>query len=70
MWMYFTGIDIGSTMTKVVVVDEQETILSSVIGPTGAEHRHLALAVMDEALGEAGLPIDRIDYIVATGYGR
>jgi len=68
--MVFTGIDIGSTMTKVVVVDEQETVLSSVIGPTGAEHRHLALSVMDEALGKAGLSIDLIDYIVATGYGR
>ena len=41
--MPFAGIDIGSTMTKVVIADEQEKILASHIGPTGAEHRHLAL---------------------------
>lgn len=68
--MPFAGIDIGSTMTKVVIVDEKETNLTSVIGPTGAEHRHLALKVMDEAIGQIGLSFDALDFIVATGYGR
>lgn len=68
--MLFAGIDIGSTMTKVVIVDEKETNLASVIGPTGAEHRHLALKVMDEAIGQIGLSFEDLDFIVATGYGR
>ena len=68
--MPFAGVDIGSTMTKVVIVDDRETILASVIGPTGAEHRHLALTVMHEAIGKAGLAFDQLDFIVATGYGR
>ena len=68
--MPFAGIDIGSTMTKVIVMDQQEKILASIIGPTGAEHRHLALKVMDEALQKAGLTLEEIDFIVATGYGR
>jgi len=68
--MPFAGIDIGSTMTKVVIVDDEGKILASHIGPTGAEHRHLALKVMDETLKEAGLSLDELDYIVATGYGR
>lgn len=68
--MPFGGIDIGSTMTKVVIADDQEQILASHIGPTGAEHRHLALAVMDETLSHAGLSIDQLRFIVATGYGR
>lgn len=68
--MLFAGIDIGSTMTKVVIVDEKETNLASVIGPTGAEHRHLALKVMDEAIGQIGLSFEALDFIVATGYGR
>jgi (R)-2-hydroxyacyl-CoA dehydratese activating ATPase len=68
--MPFAGIDIGSTMTKVVIVDEKETTLASVIGPTGAEHRHLALKVMDEAIGQIGLSFEALDFIVATGYGR
>ena len=68
--MPFAGIDIGSTMTKAIIVDHEEQILASVIGPTGAEHRHLALKVMDEALQKAGLAMEGLDFIVATGYGR
>ena len=68
--MPFAGIDIGSTMTKVVIVGDQGESLASVIGPTGAEHRHLALKVMDEAVKKCGLSFSRLDFIVATGYGR
>jgi len=66
--MYFAGVDIGSTMTKVVIMDE--VVLASVIGPTGAEHRRLANKVMEEALERASLSFDDLSYIVATGYGR
>ena len=68
--MYFAGIDIGSTMTKVVITDERDNCLSVVKGPTGAEHRRLANEVMQRALARADLHIDDISYIVATGYGR
>lgn len=68
--MGFAGIDIGSTMTKAVVIDTDGTVLSSVIGPTGAEHRHLALTVINEAIKKAGLLFDQLDFIVSTGYGR
>jgi (R)-2-hydroxyacyl-CoA dehydratese activating ATPase len=64
----FAGIDIGSTMTKVIVVGN--TIVSSLIGPTGPEHRRLANKVMEEALTKAGLSFDNLSCIVATGYGR
>jgi (R)-2-hydroxyacyl-CoA dehydratese activating ATPase len=68
MNQYFAGIDIGSTMTKVVVLGE--TVKASLIGPTGPEHRRLAHRVMEEALDRAGLKFDQLSYIVATGYGR
>jgi predicted CoA-substrate-specific enzyme activase len=67
---YFTGIDIGSTMTKVVLIDENDHLLSVIKGPTGPEHRRLANEVMREALDKAGLSIEDVSYIVATGYGR
>ncbi|MEK7374247.1 MAG: acyl-CoA dehydratase activase [Thermodesulfobacteriota bacterium] len=66
--MYFAGIDIGSTMTKIVIMDDE--INAQVIGPTGAEHRHLANKVMEEALSKAGIAFDELTYVVATGYGR
>jgi (R)-2-hydroxyacyl-CoA dehydratese activating ATPase len=66
---YFAGIDIGSTMTKVVIISG-DAILSSVIGHTGPEHRRLANKVMEEALAAASLTFAELAYIVATGYGR
>jgi len=68
--LYFAGVDIGSTMTKVVIVDEDGSIRSRIVGPTGAEHRRLANKVMEEALQQADLSFKRIEYVVATGYGR
>ncbi len=68
MSQYFAGVDIGSTMTKVVIMND--SVLASVIGPTGPEHRKLANRVMEEALGKAKLPFEAITYLVATGYGR
>jgi predicted CoA-substrate-specific enzyme activase len=65
---YFAGVDIGSTMTKVVIMNQ--ATLASVIGPTGPEHRKLANRVMEEALAEAKLAFEDITYVVATGYGR
>ena len=68
--MYFAGMDIGSTMTKAVIVDAGNQIQSVIKGPTGPEHRQLANEVMQNALAQAKLELDNITYIVATGYGR
>ncbi len=68
MTTYFAGIDIGSTMTKAVILGDG--VIASVIGPTGPEQRRLANKVMEEALRKAGLPFAAMTYIVSTGYGR
>lgn len=68
--MPFGGIDIGSTLTKVVIIDDEERLLSFLLGPTGAEHRRLAYRVMEEASREAGVEKEDLSFIVATGYGR
>ena len=68
--MYFAGVDIGSTMTKVVITDMTDKVLSAIKGPTGPEHRQLANEVMRMALEQANLQLDDISYVVATGYGR
>jgi predicted CoA-substrate-specific enzyme activase len=66
--IFFAGVDIGSTMTKVVIVGEGKEF--SLIGPTGPEHRKLAHRVMEQALSKAGIQFGDVTYIVATGYGR
>ena len=68
MTEYFAGIDIGSTMTKAVILEDG--VIASVIGPTGPEQRRLANRVMEEALRKTGLSFDAMTYIVSTGYGR
>jgi len=68
--LYFAGVDIGSTMTKVALIDESSNLVSAVKGPTGPEHRQLANEVMRQALEKVSLQIDDISCIVATGYGR
>jgi predicted CoA-substrate-specific enzyme activase len=65
---YFAGIDIGSTMTKVVITGD--TVMASVVQVSSPEHRKLAHKAMEDALLEANLSFDDITYIVATGYGR
>ncbi len=65
---YFAGIDVGSTMTKAVILNQG--IIASIIGPTGPEQRRLANKVMEEALKKAAISFKAITYIVSTGYGR
>jgi predicted CoA-substrate-specific enzyme activase len=65
---YFTGIDVGSTMTKAVILNNG--VIASIIGPTGPEQRRLANKVMEEALKRADISLQEITYIVSTGYGR
>jgi predicted CoA-substrate-specific enzyme activase len=57
-------------MTKVVLADESANLRAVIKGPTGPEHRQLANQVMQDALNRAGLSVEEISYIVATGYGR
>jgi len=57
-------------MTKVALIDEGERVLATTIRHTGAEHRRLAGEVLKEAVKAAGISIDDVSYIVATGYGR
>ena len=66
---YYAGIDIGSTMTKVIILTGEGDSVS-ITGPTGPEHRRLANRVMEKALDKAGLPFEAMTYIVSTGYGR
>ena len=65
---YFTGIDIGSTATKVVVLDEANMVDRFVI-PTGWSSKETAAEVA-RRLAESGRPVDEDMKVIATGYGR
>ncbi|MCX6007469.1 MAG: acyl-CoA dehydratase activase [Chloroflexi bacterium] len=68
--LFFAGIDIGSTMSKAVIIDADGVMRSYVVGPTGAEHRRRANKVMEDVMQKAGIILDEVAYIISTGYGR
>ena len=65
---YFIGIDIGSTCTKTVVLDEQKTLVKTWLLPTGWSSVDTAETVR-KALADEGFDIEKHP-VVATGYGR
>jgi len=64
------GIDIGSTYTKAIVIDEDRKILARNMRPTGFKLREVARDAYDECLRLGQLRSDDIDYVIATGIGR
>jgi predicted CoA-substrate-specific enzyme activase len=67
--MIAAGIDIGSSTSKAVLINEKG-LLSYSISPTGAESAGAARRVMDAVLAQAGIAPDAVSYVLATGYGR
>lgn len=67
--MITAGIDIGSTMTKALILKDGEVISSQVVA-TGAEHKKQAYSILEQTIGKAKLCLAEVDFIVGTGYGR
>lgn len=66
--MLAVGIDVGSTATKAVLLDGQG--LHYVIRPTGWSPRQVGSDAMNELLQQLGYDPQKVDIVVATGYGR
>ncbi len=64
------GLDIGSTYTKAVVLDDKHQIIARCMRLTGSRLQEVAAAVTDDATSIAGLNTDDIGYCIATGFGR
>jgi predicted CoA-substrate-specific enzyme activase len=68
--LYTCGIDVGSTYTKAVIVEESGSIRGQALSSTGFKLAEVSKQVFERALSDAGLPSSEISYIVATGFGR
>ena len=64
------GIDIGTSATKVVVINDRHDILGSAIHKTGANLETASEKAYALALGAAGLGSADVDYVASTGFGR
>ena len=69
--MTFTaGIDIGSTYSKAVIVDETKRIAGHALSHTSYKLAEISRQVYQDALKSAGLAESSVAYVVATGFGR
>lgn len=64
------GLDIGSTYTKAIIIDEDRTILAQDLRPTGFQLTRVARDAYQSCLDKGRLREDDVDYVIATGYGR
>jgi predicted CoA-substrate-specific enzyme activase len=68
--VYTAGVDVGSTQTKAIVLDEQGRIAGRALIDTGANVVMAAERSFALALEDAGVAEDAVAFIVGTGYGR
>ena len=64
------GLDVGSTYTKAVLVDESRRILARAMEPTGSRLIEVARRTAEVVVEEEGLELAEVDYVITTGYGR
>lgn len=64
------GIDVGSTYTKVVLLDDAGGVAGRSLLKTGFRLAEAARRAFDAALAEARAGEDQVRYVIATGFGR
>jgi predicted CoA-substrate-specific enzyme activase len=67
---YGAGVDVGSTQTKAVIIDEGRRIVARALTMTGANVVRAAEECYQAALGAGDLREEEVEYVVGTGYGR
>lgn len=68
--LYAGGVDVGSTQTKAIIVDEHGKIVGRSLLPTGANVVHIAEEAYRVALEQGGIAEADVSYVIGTGYGR
>jgi predicted CoA-substrate-specific enzyme activase len=66
----FAGIDVGTTMTKAVIIGADKRVLGQSVRRSGADLASAATAAFEEALARAGVARESVQFIMATGFGR
>lgn len=67
---YVAGVDVGSTATKAIILDERRQIVGRGLVPTGANVVKAAEHAFEQARDAVNCGDWEIDDVVGTGYGR
>jgi predicted CoA-substrate-specific enzyme activase len=67
---YAAGVDVGSTQTKAIVVDDDGGIAGRALIDTGANVAVAAERAYAQALADAHVEEQEVAFVVGTGYGR
>ena len=67
---YAAGVDVGSTQTKAVVINEAKEIVGRALIDTGANVIVAAEQAFAAAINGANVQEEEVEYVVGTGYGR
>ncbi len=67
---YAAGVDVGSTQTKAVIIDERRRIIQRALIDTGANVTMAAENAFKQAVEAAGIGDQEVEFVVGTGYGR
>ena len=67
---YAAGVDVGSTQTKAVIIDEKQKIVGRALNDTGANVIQAAEKAYSIALEESGVEEREVEWVIGTGYGR
>ncbi|HXC77026.1 MAG TPA: acyl-CoA dehydratase activase, partial [Candidatus Acidoferrum sp.] len=68
--MLVGGVDVGSTQTKAVVMDDRRRVLGRSLIDTGGIVTAAAENAFQLAVADAGVRRSDVVYVVGTGYGR
>jgi predicted CoA-substrate-specific enzyme activase len=66
----FAGIDVGTTTTKAVIIDTAKALLGRAVRRSGADLVQAATTAYEDALADAGVARETVQFVVATGFGR
>lgn len=68
--LHALGLDVGSTYTKAVILNNDHKIIAHQMEATGSRLKEVAEKVRDQVVSAAGLKLHDLTYTITTGYGR
>ena len=70
MTRYYAGIDVGSSATKVVLLDPDSRMVAKALIPSGMDFEDASEKGFEQCLDEVGARKEDVAKVVSSGYGR